>query len=352
MAESLKDDFYNRLRKDYYACRARDGHVRASFVYRFLASREASKNARRTKLAAEREALVRSLDERGTAGISHNRGAVHQRVRELDALIAQDVEHACEVFFENHGYPVSRQGAIEKRGRKRDKALDMIDAFCREQGLRLSADAQEAFEAQQAPSPEEAKALYDAVEFDPERRRMFAPLFVDARTGTVLAIVGIDWLCTELALEVLKRFALAPANAPKRPALHLALAAPCAQDAVEAALGTGKAPSCFLAVIEPEEYIPEEVEYIQANTSLLFSVSYNDGAQSVFWDFTQASDRYEVVCAERLNYFVRAENGHAPQECPGAYRTLFRQSDQGFDAAAYEKAMLDLDMSLESVIGR
>lgn len=359
MAESLKDDFYNRLRKDYYACRARDGHVRASFVYRFLAAREASKNARRTKLAAERNALLQLLDEWGSAanapGFSaeaSDRAAVRRRVQELDAMIAQDVEHACEVFFENHGYPVSRQGAVEKRGRKRDKALDMIDAFCSEQGLRLSADAQQAIAAQNEPSLEEAESLYDAVAFDSERRRMFAPLFADAHTGVVLAIVGIDWLRAELALEVLRRFASDSSNAPKGSALHSALTAPRAQDAVEAAIGTGEAPVCFLAVIEPEEYIPEEVEYIQANTSILFSVSYNDGAQSVLWDFAQAFDRYEVVRAERLNYFVRVENGYAPQECSRMYKALFRQVDQGFDTAAYERAMLDLDTSLESVIGR
>ena len=325
----VKDDFYDRLRKDYYACRERDGHVRASFVYRFLAAREPSKNAKRAVLAAERDELLRGAG--GDARALSPEDAA--RVVGLDAAIAAENERACETFFENHGYPVSRTGASEKRGAKRDKALDMIDAFCREQGLRLAsvrtpaagdaggASASEGF----AAAPEDVERLYESVRFDPERRRLFAPVAVDPRTGVMLMVVGVDWLRGEVAREVQGAYA---AQARREGA-----------DARELC--------CVFAVVEPEEYIPEEVEYIQANTVFLFSVSYNDGAGSVFWDYAPAVVRYDVVRAERLRYFVRAGNGPAPQGCPAALADMFAPETPAFDEQAYERAMADLGISLK-----
>lgn len=359
MAAGIKDDFYERLRGDYYACRERDGNVHASFVYRFLAAREPSKNARRGALARERAAMIDAVG--GADALSPEQA---RRVAEIDRQIAAENERACEVFFENHGYPVSRTGSSQKRGSKRDKALGMIDAFCRERGLCLGEKGEESERAGdgRAPhptsaasvDPRDAESLYAAVAHDSARRRLFAPLDVDARTGTALLIVGVDWLRAGIAREVLTRFAAtAPGlsddeRARLRDILGGAAGAGDEADgrAVARACATGLVPWSLFAVTEPEEYIPEEVSYIQANTNFLFSVNYNEGAASVFWEYAPAKSRYDVARAERLSYFVRAENGVAPDPCPASCTALF-QPAAAFDEDAYARDMADLDASLK-----
>jgi len=203
-----------------------------------------------------------------------------------EELLKRALEIEAKAFLYDAGFPASDQGRTIPP-RKKDRLLDMLDAYCGERRLSLQGTASRAGTPAEDQEDEAWKQRFD--EFYRELKRsgntgVLLPVRVDPRAGVGLYIIGKKYY-------------------RGAPAVYRSIRG-----------------SCCYAFFYLEDLPPEE-----DGPALIYRA---DGEAQDYPNLDEALCWYAEKCRENEFRFFREANGAAPKSCPEAFRDFF---EDGWD---------------------
>lgn len=210
------------------------------------------------------------------------RGELLKRTLEIDA----------KTFMYDAGFPLSAERDETIAPRKKDRLLEMLDAYCRENRLLLQRKAfagQDPYGAQSLSGEQKRRieAFYRSLKKSPKNERIFIPIRIDPCTGAGLYITGKEYY-------------------EHIPSLYKSIKG-----------------SCCYALFCLED-IPPEDGWIFLQYS-----AENEGIYD-FPNLDEALSWYTAKCRENGFSYFREVNGPVPADCPEELRAYF-QSGQAQD---------------------
>ena len=291
----FKDDLLNRLRDDFYR-HCSEGTPERSVLYRHL-----------------------------------ERSAKSQDDAKMDA---KTIIRRCRHYLDNHGHPATEsQSRRITKSRAQAKDLDLAALYCSTQGMRLAhtetvIDDHASSSTPPPPATQHATpranalgvgdddiiAFYTLARRNEDCSRLMIPLRADPLTGTMLWLLGREWLADILY-----------------------------DDQAE-----NDETQCLFTVLTPADYSAALAdEFHPAHIPMAVSVAvtdpYAEGRYSThlrmtFTDWNEAKERFAVIRGVALAEVVRPANSIAPDGCPEAFAPFFLPTDPQADSVVLSPA--------------